>query len=129
MGQRTAQHVQNLVVRDHAERNGLTFRLSATEYAMPGCYMQLRLILDELPRLEGVIAFSLFMLPIRAARRAEIMAEVLADRKQIHFALEGFAVRDAGDAARVEDVWRLHLATRHATAADFYRRLIPDQAD
>lgn len=126
LGNRTAQHVQNLVIRDYADRHGLAFRLSATEYAMPGCYMQLRLALDELPRLEGLIAFSLFMLPLRIARRAEVLTEVLSQGKQIHFALEGFAVRGADDAARIEDVWRLHLATRQMSAAAARRRLFPE---
>ena len=35
------QHVQNLVVRDYASRAKLPYLLSATEYAMPGCYMVL----------------------------------------------------------------------------------------
>jgi sporadic carbohydrate cluster protein (TIGR04323 family) len=33
-GQDWPQHVQNLVVRDYAQRNGLHYLLSATEYAM-----------------------------------------------------------------------------------------------
>ena len=127
-GQRTAQHVQNLVIRDYADRNGLIYRLSATEYAMPGCFMQLRLVLDELPRLEGVIAFSLFMLPSRPERRAEIFAEILSLGRHIHFALEGMAVRDSRDADLAEDVWRLYLATRNMTAAKARRRLLPEHA-
>jgi sporadic carbohydrate cluster protein (TIGR04323 family) len=125
-GQRTAQHVQNLVIRDYADRKGLAYRLSATEYAMAGCFMQLRLALDELPRLEGLIAFSLFMLPSRPDRRADLFAEILSCGRHIHFALEGMAVRDAGDAALAEDVWRLHLATRNMTAAKAYSRLLPE---
>src|SRR5271156_6802343 len=49
------QHVQNLVVRDYASRTKLPYLLSATEYAMPGCYMVLESVLAELAHVEGVI--------------------------------------------------------------------------
>ena len=34
-GNRVPQHVQNMVIRDYCQRNGLNYLLSATEYAMP----------------------------------------------------------------------------------------------
>ena len=39
MGQRTPQHVQNLVIRDYCKRLGRPYLLSATEYAMDNCYV------------------------------------------------------------------------------------------
>ncbi len=47
-GQVWPQHVQNLVVRDYAQRNDLHYLLSATEYAMEACYMNLEAVLEEL---------------------------------------------------------------------------------
>ena len=64
MGDRIPQQVQNLVIRNYADRNRLTYLLSATEYAMPNCYMMLEKVIKELSGLEGVICYSLFMLPI-----------------------------------------------------------------
>lgn len=69
-GQPHPQHIQNLVIRDHAKRHGLLFKLSATEYVIPGCYMMLEGLLEELPALEGIIAYSLFMLPPQRTRPA-----------------------------------------------------------
>ncbi len=48
-GQEWPQHVQNLVVRDYAQRNGLHYLLSATEYAMDACYMNLETVLGAGP--------------------------------------------------------------------------------
>ena len=45
MGERAPQHVQNIVIRDYCERNGLNYLLSATEYAMPQCYIMLEEVL------------------------------------------------------------------------------------
>lgn len=107
-GERTPQHVQNLVIRDHAARNGLLYKLSATEYAMPGCHMMLRQVLDELPSLEGIIAYSLFMLPRRKAERLEVYRRVLDAGAELRFAVEGLALTEAPDILRLEDVWGVH---------------------
>ncbi|MGY4461433.1 LIC12192 family sporadic carbohydrate cluster protein [Bradyrhizobium sp. LB13.1] len=65
-GSRTPQHVQNIVIRDYARRKNLHYLLSAAEHTMQGSYMVMEDILDELPRLRGLILYSIFML---AARR------------------------------------------------------------
>jgi sporadic carbohydrate cluster protein (TIGR04323 family) len=103
-GIRVAQSLQNLAVRDYAARHGLTFLLSATEYRMPNCYMVLEQVLDAAPRLDGIICFSLFMLPSRRERRANIWHRILAAGCTLHGALEGIAVTDAADIRRVEDL-------------------------
>jgi sporadic carbohydrate cluster protein (TIGR04323 family) len=104
-GQDWPQHVQNLVVRDYAQRNGLHYLLSATEYAMDACYMNLETVLGELERVEGVICFSLFMLPARAERRRELYQRIFEAGADVHGALENMAIRTPEDAARLEDIF------------------------
>ena len=73
-GERVPQNVQNLVIRDFAARSRLTYLLSATEYAMPGCFMMLEQVLAELPALEGMICYSIFQLPPDGrARHGEVV--------------------------------------------------------
>ena len=103
-GTETPQAVQNLVIRDYARRRGLAFKLSATEYAMPGCYMMLDSVVDELPQLEGMICFSMFMLPASAERRHAVYRRVLASGATLHAALEDMAIAGPADIARFEDV-------------------------
>lgn len=98
------QRVQNLVVRDFAQRHGLHYLLSATEYAMPSCYMMLASVLDELPKLDGVIAFSAFMLPKRKERRLAVYERILSQGKVLCAALEDLAIRSQADADRLEDM-------------------------
>jgi sporadic carbohydrate cluster protein (TIGR04323 family) len=99
------QHVQNLVVRDYASRNKLPYLLSATEYAMPGCYMVLESVLAELDHVEGVICYSLFMLPQKAARRRQVYNRIFDAGCSLHGALEGMAVRGPDDVAMLEDIF------------------------
>jgi len=112
------QHIQNLTIRDYCQRNRLTFLLSATEYAMPACYMTLEGVLEELPRLDGIVLFSVFMLPVRTDRRYAIYERVLSAGGDLHGALESLAVRGPDDIARLEDIF---LVDRFAAAA------VPDE--
>jgi sporadic carbohydrate cluster protein (TIGR04323 family) len=104
-GQDWPQHVQNLVVRDYAQRNGLHYLLSATEYAMDGCYMNLETVLGELDQIEGVVCFSLFMLPQRRERREALYERIFEAGADLHGALENMPLRDEADVARIEDIF------------------------
>jgi len=98
------QRVQNLVVRDYAQRRKLPFRLSLTEYAMPGCSMMLESLLGELDTLDGIILFSAFTLPADRERRKGVYQRVLAAGKTMHAALENLVVRTPADVARWDDI-------------------------
>ena len=43
-GQRVPQHVQNLVIRDYCQGQGLRYLLSGTEYAITGSSLMLAII-------------------------------------------------------------------------------------
>lgn len=104
-GERTPQHVQNIVLRDYARRKGLAYLLSAVEYTMPGCFQVLEAVLAELPALDGVLCYSLFMLPEDDSRRRAVHARVLAAGKSLHFAVEDLALESDGDVERLETLW------------------------
>jgi sporadic carbohydrate cluster protein (TIGR04323 family) len=111
-GERVPQHVQNIVVRSYCQRNRMTYLLSATEYAMPGCYIILNETLAELPQIEGIVLYSLFMLPEEGERRRAVWDRVLAAGTTIHGAVEDWAVRDVADRGRAEDLWLVSAAMR-----------------
>jgi sporadic carbohydrate cluster protein (TIGR04323 family) len=104
-GMRIPQRIQNMVVRNYAHARGMTFLLSATEYGMDRCLMMLQSVLEEeLDRLDGIIFFSLYMLPAGAADRRRIYERVLGRGRELHFALEELAIRDWGDVPQIEDI-------------------------
>ena len=108
------QRVQNLIVRTHATRHGLTYKLSLAEYAMPECFMVLQTLLTELPKLDGVLLFSMFMLPQRRCERESIYARVLASKAELHASLEDVAIRTGADVALFEDTIQVAQALRRA---------------
>ena len=110
-GDRAPQHVQNLVIRDYCQRNGLQYVLSATEYVMDGCYMMVEEVLREAPRLEGIVLCSLLMLPIDRNRQAQGYHRVFEAGVTPHGALESLPVRNENEVACIEDIWDLNLLT------------------
>ena len=104
-GERVPQHVQNIVLRDYARRKDLTYLLAAVEYTMPQCFQMLSSILDELPGLDGILAYSLFMLPRDSEARALVYQRILEAGKVMHFAVEDMVVACPNDVSRIEDIW------------------------
>ena len=103
-GNRTPQHVQNIVIRDYARRKNLQYLLSAAEHTMPGSYMILEDLLDELPRLKGIICYSIFMLPPDESRRRDIYNRVLREGCDLHAAVEELTIASNDDIRAVEDI-------------------------
>ena len=101
---RVPQHIQNLVIRDYAARRKLHYLLSATEYTMPDCYLILEQVLADLAALDGVILYTMFMLPQASKDRARIYRKVLAAGRRLHCAVEGFELGDEADIERWENV-------------------------
>jgi sporadic carbohydrate cluster protein (TIGR04323 family) len=112
-GDRVPQAVQNLMVRDYARRKNLDFLLSATEYAMPGCFMMLEQVLDEMRAIGGAILYSMTQLPDDRARRREVLGRALASGGVLHAALEDLKLETQADLARWEDILLVRQALPH----------------
>jgi len=107
MGERVPQHVQNLVIRDYCKKEGLQYLLSATEYAMANSYLILQEVLDELPKLYGIVFYSLFLLPEDAVERDRVIQIILKKEKTIYFAVEGLKVSHKQEHVRIENIWQV----------------------
>lgn len=103
-GEHTPQHVQNLVIRDYCQRNGLHYLLSAAEYAMPGCYIILEEILNDLSNLNGIVMYSIFMLPQARQRREQLYEKLLSCGTSLHGALENLMIMQDEDIGKIEDL-------------------------
>jgi sporadic carbohydrate cluster protein (TIGR04323 family) len=107
--ERVPQHVQNIVIRDYCQKNGLQFLLSATEYAMEDCHLILEQILDELPLIDGIIPYSLYQLPVDSDQRNRIYDRILSSGKTCYFAVEGLKLSDEEEKNRIENIWKIKV--------------------
>ena len=103
-GQRVPQHIQNLVIRDYCQRNGLQYLLSATELAMPNSFLMLTQLQDDIEKLDGIVFYSLSQLPEKDKQRMELFRRVISVKRCVHFSVEGLCVTDWASARRVEQI-------------------------
>ena len=101
------QRVQNLVIKDFCNRNNFFFKLSATEYKMINSYMMLKSLLKNLKNLDGIVFYSLFMLPDDKIDRVNLIQKIFIKKKKIAFALEEIIVESIGDFGKVETIYNI----------------------
>ncbi len=99
------------------------FTHSASEYRMPGCYMILEEVLSALDTIDGIVLFSIFMLPEDQAKRERIYKKVLDAGRSLHAALEDMALTKWEDVQLFEDVLRLNMIARTDQCMDEIRRI------
>lgn len=105
------QRVQNLVIRDYAEQKKILFKLSATEYKMVNCYVVLENVLKELNSLDGMIFYSLYMLPKDHKTRNLFFNKIIVKKKKLHFALENITASNKKDFLKIETILKIKQIT------------------
>ena len=105
MGERAPQHVQNIILRNYCEKNNYFFLLSSVEYKMNNSFFMLELVIKELKRLDGIIAYSIFQLPENDDWRKKILRKIIKRKKEIHFAVEDFSVKKERDIQKLQEIW------------------------
>lgn len=96
------QRVQNLVIKDFCIRKKLFFKLSSTEYIMNNSYLMLKSILKEIKLIDGVVFYSMDMLPIKKKLRLNILNNFIKSKKKIFFALEEIEIKDLEGIKKIE---------------------------
>ena len=107
---RVPQHIQNLVIREYCRQRGLGFNLSATEYAIPHCYLMLEKLVSDLPAFNGIVAYSMFMLPSHSDRRRQLYDRILGTGCSLHAACEDLVLASPEDARRWENILTVQAA-------------------
>jgi hypothetical protein len=99
------QRVQNLVIKDYCVRNNIFFKLSATEYKMKNSFLMLKSLLENLKSIDGIIFYSLFMLPHEKINRKKIFNLILQKKKKLIFALEEIVLHHSSDIRNLENIF------------------------
>ena len=102
------QFVQNMMIRQCCQKHHLTYLLSATEYRMPGCYMMLQELLTSSDTIDGIVMFSVFMLPEQYDVRVDFYTALLQRGKTLYFALEDLSIKTWEQVKSVEALLQLN---------------------
>lgn len=119
-GLRMPVPVQTIVLRDYCARKNLTYKLHVNENEFLHSYMVLDGLVSALDGLQGLLVFSMFMLPRRAERRHRIYERIFEAGVELHLVLEDFVIRQPSDIPPIEDI----ISTR--ALLPFCPRRIPD---
>lgn len=107
---RYPQSVQNLIIREFANKNNFNLTLSNTEYAMKNCFIVLNNLLKfNLKNKQGIIFFShrIFFDNLIVIRKK--LTKLIKKNKQIHFALENISIKSMKDIDNFLDIKRLDI--------------------
>jgi len=105
MGERCPQNIQNLVLRDYCAKKSYEYLLSGTEYAMKGSYLMLNQVIDEIPIIDGILAYSVFQMPENRNDRLRLYKKIISKNGEIHFALEDIVISSDVEIERAENIW------------------------
>ncbi len=102
--ERVPQNVQNLVIREFCKKKNFDYLLSKAEYSMKNSYSMLKSSLNEIKKIDGMVFYSLMMLPDDKHLRNLIFKNFINNKKQLYFALEDKKLSSKKDISYIEDV-------------------------
>ena len=96
------QRVQNLVIKDFCNKKNFFFKLSSTEYIMNDCFFMLKALIKELKSIEGIVFYSIDMLPKNKKLRLSLLSKFIKKKKKVFFALEEISISSQKDLEKID---------------------------
>jgi sporadic carbohydrate cluster protein (TIGR04323 family) len=100
--------LQSLALRDYCQRINALYVLPVNENIFPNSYMVLEGMIQDLGDYEGIVMYSMHMLPQRAERRRRIFERILGQGSSMHIVLESLVVSGPHDVEKVEELIQLN---------------------
>ena len=119
LDERAPQNIQNLVLRDYCKKNNYNFILSSTEYIFAENALVLSSLVNDLKKIDGIILYSIFQLPENQKLRDKIIKKVITKKKQMHFVLESFILKDKSDINYLDTIWKLKTTLKLLDKIDY----------
>ena len=86
--------LQSLGIRDFCSKNNLAFVLPVNENSFPNSYLVLEGIIENLNFYEGIIMYSINMLPTKKEKRLKLINKILQQNCRVLFVLENISISD-----------------------------------
>lgn len=98
------QRVQNLVIREFANRRKIIFKLSSTEYNIKNSFIMLNSLIQDYKFIEGVIFYSIEQLLDDEEKCLKNLRFLLKKKKIIYFALEELKVSNRNQCDKLDQI-------------------------
>lgn len=99
--------LQSLALRDYCTKNELPYVLPVNENSFEKSYLVLDGLVKDLTGYDGLIMYSLKMLPNRSTRRIDLYKKVLNQKCEIYFVLENLKIKHNSDIEKIENLLNL----------------------
>jgi len=93
-----------MLIRDFSQKLNAQFILSATEYNIDNCFMMLMSLLKDLASIDGIVFYSVHMLPEDDKCRYLLYNTILDKNKELYFCLENLSILNNDDINLIEDI-------------------------
>ena len=113
LDERAPQHIQNIIIREFCKKEKLHYSLSAVEYAMKDSYKTLNQLISNLKHLDGIVAYSVFQLPLSNSERNRILKKIIKKKKTFYFVLEDLKLSNKNDLKKIENIWLVKKILPH----------------
>ena len=109
MGERVPQGVQNMLLREYCKKKNFNFHLSSVEYCIEGSFIHLNNLVKNLKKYDGILAYSLFQLPVEPNTRNELLLKIIRRKKSFHCAIEDIEINNKESIEKINDIWAIKL--------------------
>jgi len=96
--------LQSLALRDYCARKNKVYVLPVNENSFLRSYMVLEGMIQDLSTYEGVVMYTMHMLPEKPERRQRIYNKILEQGCSLHLVLEDRVIASAVDIPALEDL-------------------------
>ena len=109
MGERVPQGIQNMLLREYCKKKNFNFHLSSVEYCIEGSFIHLNNLVNNLKKYDGILAYSLFQLPVEPNIRNELLLKIIRYKKSFHCAIEDIEINNKESIEKINDIWAIKL--------------------
>ena len=86
--------------------------LSVSEYRMKNSFKILENTIKNLKEVDGIVAYSLLMLPEKESHRNKILKKIILKKKFLSFAVEDITVKNRRDINYINTLWKIKKALK-----------------
>ena len=95
---------QNIIYLEYVKKNNLKLKLSINELDIKGCYLNYKILVSELSKLDGLLFCSSHMLPDQTKLRWLLYNTATDNKAIVHFIFENIICETSKDFRNIEEL-------------------------
>ena len=105
---------QNIICANYTKHKGLIYGPGLGEPIFSKNHIQLRSMIKDGNKFNGIVMLSFYMLPKIKKKRKEIFDLAIRNHKEIHFVIENLVFQNLKDIKKIEDIFSYQKFTQNS---------------